>query len=189
MDVVVVGGDSPKMRKRRPREWTTKKEKAFLSALAETCNVTLAAQAAAISASSAYRRRKSHAAFRAGWAEALGAAYQRLEMVLREIEWQDGALHLERMARGQHRGLTASDKRRTSRRRPARLDHRADERSNGRCRSAGCNSGRSGHPSRARTYLRLSRYCAGGLNRLGVTRKPQVRMKSPLCSETRLGML
>ena len=84
MDVVVVGGDSPKMRKRRPREWTTKKEKAFFSALAETCNVRLAAEAAAISPSSAYRRRRSHAAFRAGWAEALGAAYQRLELVLLE---------------------------------------------------------------------------------------------------------
>ena len=78
------GRRQPENAQRRPREWTTKKERAFFSALAETCNVRLAAEAAAISPSSAYRRRRSHAAFRAGWAEALGAAYQRLELVLLE---------------------------------------------------------------------------------------------------------
>jgi hypothetical protein len=30
----------------------------------------------------AYRRRKADAAFRAGWLEAIGVAYQRLELVL-----------------------------------------------------------------------------------------------------------
>jgi rRNA maturation protein Rpf1 len=35
-----------------------------------------------VSASSAYRRRKENAAFRASWLEAIGVAYQRLELVL-----------------------------------------------------------------------------------------------------------
>ena len=62
--------------------WTKAKEREFLSALAETCNVTRAAGQAQISLAHAYRKRKSDAAFRAGWLEAIGMAYQRLELVL-----------------------------------------------------------------------------------------------------------
>ena len=54
----------------------------FLTVLGETCNVTRAAEEAGVSTSSAYRRKKEDAAFRAGWLEALSIAYQRLELVL-----------------------------------------------------------------------------------------------------------
>ena len=70
------------MRKPQPREWTREKEVQFLTVLGETCNVTRAAEEAGVSTSSAYRRKKEDAAFRAGWLEALSIAYQRLELVL-----------------------------------------------------------------------------------------------------------
>ena len=78
----LVGGKKPQMRKPQPRAWTREKEAQFLTVLGETCNVTRAAQEAGVSTSSAYRRKKEHAAFRAGWLEAVSIAYQRLELVL-----------------------------------------------------------------------------------------------------------
>ena len=70
------------MRRPRRNEWTRAKERTFFTALAETCNVKLAAETAGMSVAGAYWRRKRDAAFRAGWAEAIGAAYQRLELVM-----------------------------------------------------------------------------------------------------------
>ena len=70
------------MRRPRRNEWTRAKERTFFTALAETCNVKLAAEIAGMSVAGAYWRRKRDAAFRAGWAEAIGAAYQRLELVM-----------------------------------------------------------------------------------------------------------
>ena len=70
------------MRKASRRNWTKTKECEFLSVLAETCNVTEAARQARVCLSSAYRRRASNAGFRAGWMQAIGDAYQRLELVL-----------------------------------------------------------------------------------------------------------
>jgi len=81
-ELKVVGSAKPKMRKPRRCEWTKAKERMFFTALAETCNVTASAQAAGMSASGAYFRRRKVAAFRAAWAEAIGIAYQRLELVL-----------------------------------------------------------------------------------------------------------
>jgi hypothetical protein len=78
----VVGNAKPKVRKPRRNEWTKAKEQIFFTALAETCNVKLAAETAGMSAAGAYWRRKRDAAFRAGWAEAIGTAYQRLELVM-----------------------------------------------------------------------------------------------------------
>ena len=78
----VVGSTKPKVRRPRRNEWTRAKERTFFTALAETCNVKLAAETAAMSVAGAYWRRKRDAAFRAGWAEAIGAAYQRLELVM-----------------------------------------------------------------------------------------------------------
>ncbi len=72
------------MRKASRRNWTKKKECEFLSVLAETCNVTEAARQAGVCLPYAHRRKKSNAAFRAGWIEAIGTAYQRLELVLLE---------------------------------------------------------------------------------------------------------
>jgi hypothetical protein len=81
-ELVVAGGARPIVRKARRREWTRAKEKQFLTTLSETCNVTVAAEAAGISLTAAYLRRKKVAAFRAGWAEAIATAYQRLELVM-----------------------------------------------------------------------------------------------------------
>ena len=78
----VVGSTKPKVRRPRRNEWTRAKERTFFTALAETCNVKLAAEIAGMSVAGAYWRRKRDAAFRAGWAEAIGAAYQRLELVM-----------------------------------------------------------------------------------------------------------
>ena len=78
----VVGNTKPKARRPRRNEWTRAKERTFFTALAETCNVKLAAEIAGMSVAGAYWRRKRDAAFRAGWAEAIGAAYQRLELVM-----------------------------------------------------------------------------------------------------------
>ena len=81
-ELVLAAGAKPKLRKRSSRDWTKAKEQMFLTTLAETCNVTAAAETAGMSVSGAYQRRKKVAAFRAGWAEAIGVAYQRLELVL-----------------------------------------------------------------------------------------------------------
>ena len=81
-ELTIVGGSKPQKRKQSKRDWTKATEEEFLTALGETCNVTAAADAAGVSTSGAYKRRKKVAAFRAGWAEAIAAAYQRLELVM-----------------------------------------------------------------------------------------------------------
>lgn len=81
-ELTITGGATPRLRKPRARDWTKAKEETFLTTLAETCNVTVAAKAAGVSVSAAYARRKKVAAFRAGWAEAIAMAYQRLELVM-----------------------------------------------------------------------------------------------------------
>lgn len=78
----LVGGKRPQMRKSKARDWTKEKDAKFLSMLAETCNVTVAASDAGVSVGGAYKRRRENAAFRAGWMEAISVAYQRLELVL-----------------------------------------------------------------------------------------------------------
>lgn len=78
---VLAGGQ---VRQASKRNWSKAKIDNFLSALAETCNVTMAAAEAGVSVSAAYERRKADAGFRGAWMEAIGAAYQRLEMVLLE---------------------------------------------------------------------------------------------------------
>lgn len=80
----LAGGKRPQMRSANPNGWSKAKEADFLDALEATCNVTAAAAIAGVSVSAAYRRRKSHAAFRIGWHEAIGLAYQRLELALIE---------------------------------------------------------------------------------------------------------
>jgi len=81
-ELTIVGGSKLQARKPRKNEWTEAKEERFFTALAETCNVTLAVEAAGMSLTGAYQRRKKIAAFRAGWAEAIASAYQRLELVM-----------------------------------------------------------------------------------------------------------
>jgi hypothetical protein len=79
---VLVAGEKPQMRVSSTRSWTKEKEREFFSVLAETCNVTRAAEETGVSTGGAYKRRKENAAFRAGWLEAISVAYQRLELVL-----------------------------------------------------------------------------------------------------------
>lgn len=80
--LVLSSGATPQLRKASKNSWTKVKMGAFLSVLAETCNVTRAATQAGVSVAHAYNKRKSDAAFRAGWLDAIATAYQRLELVL-----------------------------------------------------------------------------------------------------------
>ena len=80
--LVLVAGEKPQLRKASARDWSKAKAASFLGALAETCNVTEACRRSGVPMTVAYRRRKSDAAFRTGWLEAIGAAYRRLELVL-----------------------------------------------------------------------------------------------------------
>ena len=82
--LTLVGGKNSQLRKANGKNWSNVKVEEFLSALAETCNVTRAAAEAGVSVSAAYRRRKADAGFRSAWLEAIGSAYQRLELVLLE---------------------------------------------------------------------------------------------------------
>ena len=81
---ILIGGRSPQLRKAHARDWTGAKAQRFIEALGETCNATLAAQAAGVSSGAAYRRRGMDAGFRAQWRQALAAAYAGLEMMLLE---------------------------------------------------------------------------------------------------------
>lgn len=81
-EMTLVAAEQPQLRQVAPRDWSQKKAEAFLSVLAETCNVSEACRESGVSMTTAYRRRKIDAAFRAAWLEAIGVAYQRLELML-----------------------------------------------------------------------------------------------------------
>ena len=80
----MIGGNKPQKRKAGAKNWSKEKEEAFLSVLAETCNVTRACEAAGVGVTSVYRRKKENAAFRAAWLAAVSIAYQQLELLLLE---------------------------------------------------------------------------------------------------------
>jgi len=82
--LTLVGGKRTQLRRANGKTWSKARVAEFLSVLAETCNVTQAAADAGVSVSAAYRRRKTDAGFRGAWLEAIGSAYQRLELVLLE---------------------------------------------------------------------------------------------------------
>lgn len=82
--LILAGGGRPQLRARSRANWTKDKKDRFLTVLSETCNVTRAAKEAGVSLSYAYKKRSTDAGFRAGWLEALGTAYRRLELVLLE---------------------------------------------------------------------------------------------------------
>ncbi len=83
-ELTLVGGSERKLRKRAVRDWSVAKARAFLGVLAETCNVSEACRQSGVPMTVAYRQRKLDAGFRASWIEAIGVAYQRLEMILLE---------------------------------------------------------------------------------------------------------
>src|SRR5947209_1155799 len=80
--LTLVAAATPQLRKSNARDWSKAKAREFLSALAETCNVSEACRRSRVPMTVAYRRRKMDAGFRAGWLEAIAEAYQRLELVL-----------------------------------------------------------------------------------------------------------
>ena len=80
--LMLIGGKTPQLRKATKRSWTRAKAREFLTVLGETCNVSEACRRSGVPMTVAYRRRRMDAAFRAGWIEAIAAAYQRLELVL-----------------------------------------------------------------------------------------------------------
>lgn len=82
--MTLVGGKKPLLKKAGKRNWTKAKAEKFLTVLAETCNVSEACRQARVSSAHAYRKRQTDAAFRAGWLEAVGTAYERLELMLLE---------------------------------------------------------------------------------------------------------
>ena len=81
-NMTLVAAKTPQLRKRAARDWSKEKAASFLGVLAETCNVSEACPRSRVPMTVAYRRRKMDAAFRAGWNEAIAAAYSRLELVL-----------------------------------------------------------------------------------------------------------
>lgn len=83
-DLTLIGGPSAKKRMPTKRDFTREKQGEFLSVLAETCNVRRAAREAGVSVTHVYYLRKRDAVFRAGWRDAIGIAFQRLELVLLE---------------------------------------------------------------------------------------------------------
>lgn len=80
--LVLVGGKKPQMRKASASSFTRAKQEAFLNDLAETCNIALSCEACGVSSSTVDRKRKSDAAFRAGYVAAIAKAYEALELEL-----------------------------------------------------------------------------------------------------------
>ena len=80
----MLGGEKSKRRAARAMDWTPAKQKRFIDALTESCNVTLSAKKARVSLTTVYRRRASDATFRAEWARAVSVGYSQLEMMLLE---------------------------------------------------------------------------------------------------------
>lgn len=81
------GGDKRLLQRRGvPRPTVTQAQRrAFLDALAATCNVTYAAGAAGFCVSSAYAQRRRRADFAQAWDEALASGYDRLEQELLRV--------------------------------------------------------------------------------------------------------
>jgi AcrR family transcriptional regulator len=71
-------------RKAKPRRngFTDKRKELFLSHFAATCNAKASARAAGVANTTVYQHRKSDAAFREAWNEALDQGYARLEAEL-----------------------------------------------------------------------------------------------------------
>jgi len=77
-------GGRPKIVRVGSRHFSREAEAEFLDVLATTCNVTAAMEAADLSRSPVYRRRRTDPEFAARWREALVIGYDRLEARLLE---------------------------------------------------------------------------------------------------------
>ena len=79
---VLQGGGTPKKKRAARNAWSARREKLFLETLTSSCNVTLAAEAARMSSTAVYRRRRTDATFRRAWGEAIAVGFAQLEMML-----------------------------------------------------------------------------------------------------------
>ncbi|WP_343346165.1 hypothetical protein WJT74_01825 [Sphingomicrobium sp. XHP0239] len=76
-------GATPRM-KSKPNRISKAQDTAFFDHLAASCNVKRSAQAAGISPQHCYSRRRSDAAYRRRWEDALAEGYAKLELALLE---------------------------------------------------------------------------------------------------------
>jgi len=77
-------GRRVQVKRARPDQWTEDTAHRFLTALAGTCNVRMAAAAVGTSSTSAFARRRLDPGFARAWAEALEIGYARIEAALVE---------------------------------------------------------------------------------------------------------
>lgn len=77
-------GRRVQVKRARPDQWTEETAHRFLTALAGTCNVSMAAEAVGTSATSAQARRRADPGFARAWAEALEIGYVRIEAAMIE---------------------------------------------------------------------------------------------------------
>lgn len=80
----ISGGVARPIQKARVRKdgWTKQRRQLFLDALAGTCNVRIAVEAAGLNPTSAYALRRRDPVFAALWRDALTIGYERLEEAL-----------------------------------------------------------------------------------------------------------
>ena len=78
------GGTRTRRRAVSKQDISKEQEEIFFDALADTCNVTRSAKAAGFRPISAYRKRRTDAAFRSRWAQSVREGYAKLELVLLE---------------------------------------------------------------------------------------------------------
>lgn len=80
----LTGGKVPRVTRARKGAFDAAKQDAFLTELAATCNVSLAAARAGVTTGCVYEHKARDAAFRARWADALAEAYRNLELMMLE---------------------------------------------------------------------------------------------------------
>jgi hypothetical protein len=81
---IIEGKTRLKRRRASPQTITEEQIETFFETLADTCNVVRSAKAAGFAKYWAYRKRKTDATFRNGWALAVREGYAKLELVLLE---------------------------------------------------------------------------------------------------------
>jgi hypothetical protein len=81
---IVEGKVRLKRRRASSQTITPEQVETFFETLADTCNVVRSAKAAGFTPNWAYRKRKTDAAFRNGWAQAVREGFAKLELVLLE---------------------------------------------------------------------------------------------------------
>ena len=82
--VAIDGGARMRVPEAHRDDITAEQIEIFFATLAETCNVVRSAKEAGFSSNWAYRKRKTDAAFRNGWAAGVREGYAKLELVLLE---------------------------------------------------------------------------------------------------------